>query len=265
MSALRAPTGATPAPSLLADTRQLAGRHLRLMSRRPASIMGAILFPLVFAFLFFTVLGRVMERSGIDYTQYLLPAVVAQAMFFSAMSASAWAAEDAAGGMVDRLRSMPISRAAPVLSLLVGELIRSLLSIIVLVVAGYLFGFRFERGWGSALLFVLIALGLAAAACTAYLVLGFAIGKAETAEIIGGLLYYPFLLVSNLFVPTAAFPGWLQPIVENQPVSRVAEALRALSTDTGDPAQTSWIALAWILALLAGFALLAPWAFARRH
>ncbi|MFT4286484.1 ABC transporter permease [Nocardioides sp.] len=254
-----------PRPALLADTVQLAGRHLRLMSRRPASIMGAIIFPLVFAFLFFTVLGRVMERAGIDYAQYLLPAIVIQAMFFSAMSASVWAAEDACGGMVDRLRSMPISRTAPVLSLLGGELVRSLLSIVVLIAAGHVFGFRFERGWGYAAVFVLIALGMAVAACAGYLVLGFAIARVETVEVTGGLVYYPLLLVSDLFVPAGSFPGWLRPIVENQPISRVADALRATSATGGGPWPDVLVAVAWIVVATLGFALLAPRAFAGRR
>ncbi|WP_201791361.1 ABC transporter permease [Aeromicrobium sp. PE09-221] len=248
----------------MSDTAQLAGRHLRLMSRRPSSIIGAIVLPLVFAFLFFTVLNGVMERAGVDYAQYVIPAVVLQAMFFSAISASVWAAEDASGGMSARLRSMPISRTAPVLSLLVGELVRALLSLVVLVIAGYGFGFRFERGAGYVLLFVALAIGCAAAACAGYIVLGFAIAKVEQVQAIGGLLYYPLLLVSNLFVPAEAFPGWLQPLVENQPVSRIADALRAVSTlGHEDLGRTILIAVLWIAGLLTAFTFLAPRAFGR--
>ena len=78
-----------PYPSIVADTAILAGRHLRLMSRRPASIMGAVVLPLVFATMFYVVFGTVVERRiGSDYGQYLLPAVILQAMLFTAMSAA---------------------------------------------------------------------------------------------------------------------------------------------------------------------------------
>ncbi|TSD62530.1 ABC transporter permease [Aeromicrobium piscarium] len=250
--------------SFATDALSLTGRHVRLMSRRPSSMISALVLPLVFAGLFLAVLGRPMERTGVDYVQYLVPAVVIQAMFFTAISASIWAAEDASGGMIDRLRSMPISRMSPVFGLLGGELTRAVASIAVLIGAGYLVGFRFEHGPLWAVVFALIALGWAAAGCLAYLVLGFAIAKVETVQVVGGLIYYPLLLVSNLFVPARAFPDWLRPIVENQPFSRIADALRAVSTDTtADPAGTTLLAVGWTLAVIALFAALAPRAFGR--
>ncbi|WP_252342230.1 ABC transporter permease [Rhodococcus sp. 14-2483-1-2] len=238
-------------PSTVGDTLWLAGRHLRLMSRRPASIVGALVLPLIFTLLFYAVFRIPMERLGIDYAQYLLPAVVIQAMFFSAMSASVWAAEDAAGGMVNRLRSMPVARSAPVLSLLVGELVRSLISIVVLLLAGYGLGFRFENGVLTAALFFLLALSFGAATSLLYLAIGYAIAKADTAQSVGGLLYYPLLLLSNCFVPTSAYPDWLEPVVEQQPVTRVADGLRALSTaGTAGATSTVLIAFAWCAALV---------------
>lgn len=247
---------------MITDTASLAGRHLLLMARRPASIMGAVIFPLIFATLFFTVFGRVMERSGVDYAQYLLPAIVIQAMFFAAMSASIWAAEDAAGGMVTRLRSMPISRVAPVLALLAGELVRALISVLVLIVVGHVLGFRFERGWLGVPAFVLIALGFATAACLIYLVLGFALGRVEPVRVVSTLTFYPFLMISNLFVPTSAFPDWLGRIVEQQPVSRTADALRAVSTaGTDDVAGILALAALWLAGLSAVAIALAPRAF----
>lgn len=257
---------AVTTPSLVADTIWLAGRHLRLMSRRPASIIGAIVLPLIFTLLFFTVFRRPMERLGVDYAQYLLPAVVIQAMFFSAMSASVWAAEDAAGGMVDRLRSMPVARAAPVLSLLLGELVRSCVSIAVLLLAGTVLGFRFENGPAQAVAFFALALAFGAATSTMYLALGFALAKTDTTQAIGGLAYYPLLLLSNCFVPTSAFPDRLEPFVAHQPVSRVADGLRALSTaDAPVPSGSVAIALLWLVAVVAVGAYAGARAFGRNR
>lgn len=251
-------------PALAPDAFWLSARHVRLMSRTPASVLSALLFPLVFAGLFFTVFGGLMEQRGIDYAQYLLPAIVVQAMMFAAISSSIWAAQDSSNGMVTRLRAMPVARSAPVVSLMGGELVRCVVSVAVLVGAGYAVGFRFERGGEWSIPFVLVALGCAAAGCMAYLCLGFALGDEETVRAVGGVLYYPFVLVSNLFVPTAAFPGWMQPFVENQPLSRIADALRALSTVGGDdPLRACAIAGAWIVGIVAAFGMLSPRAFAR--
>lgn len=220
------------------------------MLRRPASVIGAVVLPLMFTLLFASVFREVMERAGIDYAQHLIPAVVIQAMFFTAMSGAILAAEDATGGMVDRLRSLPIARSAPVLSLLGGELARAVVSLGVLLAAGYALGFRFHAGFVPAVGFVVLALTFTAAVCLAYVTLGFAIGKVEPVQALTGLIFYPLLLGSNAFSPTAAFPEWLQPVVAQQPVSRVADALRALSTDGAPAGRPVMVAMAWIVAIL---------------
>ncbi|MEE3851326.1 ABC transporter permease [Gordonia sp. LSe1-13] len=251
-------------PALVADSLALTGRHLRLMARRPASIMGGIVLPVIFAVLFLTVFGRVMERAGLDYPQYMMSAIVVQSAFFAAMSGSIWAAEDASSGMVERLRAMPIARPAPILSLLIGEVVRSVISCVVLVAVGYGFGFRFETGVLGVLGFFALVIVAAAAICLPYLVLGFRLAAPEPAQAIGGVIYFPMLLVSTLFVPKEAYPGWLQPIVEYQPLSCITEALRAVSTDgfTDVPA-TVGIALLWMAGSLVVFGLLAPRVFGK--
>ncbi|MFT4126883.1 MAG: ABC transporter permease [Gordonia sp. (in: high G+C Gram-positive bacteria)] len=253
-----------PRPAAIADSLMLAGRHLRLMSRRPSSIMGAIVLPVIFAVLFFTVFGRVMDRAGIDYAQYLLPAVVIQAVFFSGMSGSVWAAEDALSGMIARLRAMPIARPAPVAGLLCGETARSLLGSAVLVAIGHAFGFRFQTGFLGVLGFVGLVIAASAAIVLPYLVLGFALADPEPAQAIGGVIYFPLLLVSTLFVPASAYPDWLRPIVENQPLSQIVEAMRAVTTSGSVDTPTHvLIAVAWVVGSVLVFGALAPRAFGR--
>ena len=97
--------------------------------------------------------------------------------------------------------------------------------------------------------------------------------EVQATQAIGGVIYFPLLLVSTLFVPKRAYPGWLQPIVENQPLSRVTEAMRAVSTDaatvatnTGQPVNTTHavlIALAWCAGSVVIFGALAPRVFGR--
>ncbi|MEV6279147.1 ABC transporter permease [Nocardia sp. NPDC051832] len=242
-----------PYPSMAADTAILAGRHLRLMSRRPASIMGAIVLPLVFATMFYVVFGTVVERRiGGDYGQYLLPAVLLQAMLFTAMSAAILSVEDVTGGMIRRLRSMAVSPVAPVLGLVGAELSRALLTIAVLLPAGAVMGFRLGGGVLGSVGFVLIALLFAAVTCTGFIAIGFAVGKVDSVQVITNVIFFPFLLVSNAFTPTEAFPGWLQGFVANQPLSRTAAALRALADPDAAVAEPVTIALLW---LIGGFVL----------
>ncbi|OHV28978.1 hypothetical protein BCD49_06855 [Pseudofrankia sp. EUN1h] len=245
----RGAAGGAPRPSLTADVAVLAERHLRLMSRRPASIISAIVLPLVFALLFFTVFSRVMRRGGIDYIDYLLPAVVIQAVFFTGMSSAILAAEDALGGTLRRLRTMSVSRPAPALGLLAAELTRSLLSLGVLLAIGAALGFRFHGGPWKALGFPVVMLAFAAALVTCHIALGLAIRRLEAVTTTTNLIYFPFMLLSNAFTPAAAFPSWLRPVVEQQPVSRVADALRALVAQDAALARPLLIAGAWLLGL----------------
>lgn len=260
-------------PSAVTDTLLLAKRSIVLMSRRPISIIGAVVMPVMFATLFFTIFGRVMERAGMDFAQYLLPAIIMQAVFFSAMSGSVWAAEDASSGMSSRLRAMPIARSAPVIALLAGETVRGLFGSAILIAIGYAVGFRLETGVFGALALIGIIVVASVAIVLPYLVLGYALADPEATQAIGGVIYFPLLLVSTLFVPKRAYPGWLQPIVENQPLSRITEAMRAVSTDAatvatnaGQPVNTTHavlIALAWCVGSVIVFGALAPRVFGR--
>lgn len=242
-----APVG-RPRPSMVTDTAILAGRHLRLMSRRPASIISAVVLPLIFAVMFYVVFGTVVERRiGGDYGQYLLPAVILQAMLFTAMSAAILAVEDVTGGMIRRLRSMAVSPTAPVLGLVGAEMTRALLTIAVLLPAGAVMGFTLGGGVLASLGFVVIALLFGAVVCTGFVAIGFAAGKVDSVQVIANVIYFPFLLVSNAFTPTEAFPGWLQPFVANQPLSRTADALRALAADEVARTRPVTIAVLWLV------------------
>ncbi|MFY1632862.1 ABC transporter permease [Solwaraspora sp. WMMB335] len=232
------------------DSAILAGRHLRLMSRRPASVLGAVVLPLVFALLFFTVFGRVMQRAGIDYVFYLLPAVITQASFFTAMSSAILAAEDVTGGALRRLRAMPVGRAAPVLGLLGAEVARAALSIGVLVPLALALGFRFRGGPAATVGFVLFFLCFAAVLCTCFIALGLSLRRVEAVQAAVNLIYFPFLLLSTAFAPASAFPAWLRPVVEHQPVSRIVDAARALADTGAGTALPVLIAAAWLGGLL---------------
>ncbi|QOC92830.1 ABC transporter permease [Micromonospora craniellae] len=240
-----------------ADAVVLAGRHLRLMARRPASVLGAVVFPLIFALLFFTVFGRVMERAGYDYVFYLLPAVIVQACFFTAMASAVLSAEDTTGGTLRRLRTMPVNRSAPILGLLTAAVTRAAVSMVVLVPLALALGFRFRGSFLATAGFVVLLLAFAAALCTCFIAMGLALRRVEAVQPAVNLVYFPFLLLSSAFAPASAFPAWLCPVVEHQPVSRVLDASRALA-DTGVAVARPllfaglWLAALTVLGLVLG-------------
>jgi ABC-2 type transport system permease protein len=235
--------------ALVRDGGRVAGRNLRRYRRSPASVASAVVFPLIFFFGFLSVLRRSLEALGVDYAQYLPPAVVVQAMFFTAISSAFFLADDRQRGLLERCRSLPISRWAPLVGRVEADLTRSALSITVLVLAASLAGFRFEAGLVPAVGFFGVALLFTLAAAAACSLVGLAAPSPEAANSMLFLPYLPLLMLSTAFVPAVGFPGWLQPFVRWQPVSLTADALRALSS--GGPTAAPVVRAVVVLSALA--------------
>ena len=234
---------------------------MRKGSRNPATILGAVVFPLLFLALFNIVMRRVMGAQGFDYVQLLPPAIVVQAMLFAGMSSAYYIAEDRLTGFTARLRSLPIHRAAPVVARSVGDLVRAALSLAVVTGVGVAAGMRFD-GAGGAAGFAALALGTALVCSLGMGLLGYVASSPEAAISLASLPYLPLLMLSSAFVPVENFPGWLQPAVEWQPVTCAIDSLRALAGG-GDVDAKLPAALAWIGGLGVAFAALGARAFRR--
>lgn len=235
--------------SAVRDGRLVASRNLLRLGRNRAALASATVFPLIFFFGFLSVLRRSLEARGIDYPQYLPPAVVAQAMFFAAMSSAFALADDKASGLLERLRSLPVDRWAPLAGRVAADVVRGGLSLVVVLAAAHLVGFRFEAGALAALGFVAIALLLLVAVAAAFGLVGLTAPSPEAASSTVALPYLPLLMLSTGFVPAEGFPGWLQPVVRSQPVSLAVDALRALSS--GGPTAAPMLRAVVVLAALA--------------
>lgn len=238
----------------------LAGRNVLRASRNPASISGAVAAPIVFLLGFLAVMGRTMDAQGIDYVQYLTPAVVVQTMLFAAMSSGYYVADDEQSGLMARTRSLPLSPAAPVIGRAGGDAARSLLGLSVLTVVGTVVGFRYHGGPVAAIAFWVLAVSFAVALSLGTGLVGLRFGNPRATLEVLNMAYLPLLMISTAFVPAERFPSWLEGIVAHQPVSRVADALRTLSGP--DPTfRPVLYAVAWV----AGMAIVFGYACARTY
>ena len=247
--------------SLVAGTRLLAARAITRASRNPASILGAIVFPLLFFALFNIVMRRVMSAQDFDYVQLLPSTILAQAMLFAGMSSAYYIADDRLSGFTTRLRSLPIHRAAPIVARSVGDLVRALVSLVVVTAVGVAAGMRFDSV-GGLVGFVALGLGLALMISLGMGLLGYVASSPEAALSIASLPYLPLIMLSSGFVPVENFPGPMQPLVEWQPITCVIDTLRALAAG-GDVGAKLPAALAWIFGLGVVFAALGARAFKR--
>ncbi|MEM7322955.1 MAG: ABC transporter permease [Actinomycetota bacterium] len=241
--------------TLVADGRILGGRAMTKSARNPATIVGAVVFPVLFFVLFNLVFRRIMDARGFDYRQLLPSTVVIQAMLFAAMSSAYYVADDRRSGIIARLLSLPIHRAAPLIGRAVGDLSRAFVSVVVIAGLGLATGMRFERGWLWALPYIGVALFFCLAVSLGMGLIGYVAPTPEAAASIASMPYLPLIMLSSGFAPVEDFPDWLEPFVQYQPVSATIDALRAMTGD-GAVGETLPLALAWSAGLCLVFAAL---------
>lgn len=211
-------------------------------------------------------LRHVIDTGQMSYPQYLLPVIIVQVMLLGALTTVDRAARDQGSDFGIRLRTLPISTVVPLTARMLYCLFRGVLALLAAVAVGYVFGFRMLGGVVYAAAFVVLVLTLtvavslgADAAGTKIAASGIAGAEMGNSGGASQLLLVPQLLLVMLstgMAPADAFPDWLYPFVQYQPVSQVTETLRGLTT--GQVAIGNLAAsVAWCLGLLAVFGVFA--------
>lgn len=228
----------------------------RTLQRGRVDLIFAVLMP-IFVLAGLTLLMRdVIATGDMSYTQYVLPAVVVQAMLFGALTTTDRAAWDKISGLSTRMRTLPISPYAMLTARLIYCLIRGGLAVIAAIVAAYCFGFRFTSGFGYAAAFLIMALTLTLALSLGADATGTKAGRTEVAS---QLLLVPQLLLvllSTGLAPLDAFPSWLHGFVRYQPISQITEAMRGFTIGHVNPGNLG-VSLAWCVGLLLVFGTIA--------
>lgn len=240
--------------SVFSGSAPLAKRAVLLLMRNPASIAGAVVFPILFFLMFNLTMRNIMKARGFDYAQLLPATIVIQAMFFTAMSSSYYVAADRGSGIHDRFRSNPISRLAPMLGRAAGDLSRAALSTLILLVVSMIFGMRFQTGPAGAVGFVAVSLCFAFVLSQGMGIFGLIAKTPEAAMAMGQIIYLPSLMLSTGFAPVDDFPIWMQAFIRNQPVSRTIDLLRALTVG-GPTTRPAMLFLVWMIVLISVFSI----------
>jgi ABC-2 type transport system permease protein len=216
---------------------------------RDLDIVFAVIAP-VLTFVGATVALRgVIDTGGMSYPQYVLPAVVVQAMLFGALNTTDRAATEHSSEFGVRLRTLPISIYAPLQARMVYCLLRGVLALIASFVIAHLFGFRLSGGVGFGVAFVVMALTLTLALSLGADATG---ARAKRDDTSSQLLLIPQLLLvllSTGLAPVESFPDWLQPFVRYQPISQITDTLRGFAEGTFTAANLT-VSVAWCLGLL---------------
>jgi oleandomycin transport system permease protein len=247
--------GTRPFP-LLRHSLVLAGRAVRKIRRTPEQFIDVTLQPIIFVLLFVYIFGGAVSGSTHDYLQYVLPAIMVQTVLFTSLSIGVNLNTDIKKGVFDRFRSLPIARSAPLIGAVSAEVVRFSVSVIVLMVFGYALGFRIGTDPLSALAGCLLAIAFALCMSWVAVFLGTWLRESGAVQGIGFLVMFPLTFGSNMFVPTASLPGWLQSWVKINPVTHLTDAIRGLLVGGPVAGPVGWSVLtgAIILAIFAPLA-----------
>jgi len=234
--------------TFVGDTAVLTGRSLRHVTRSPDTVITTALMPIALMLLFVYVFGGAIAHGSGSYVAYLVPGLLLIAIASGVSYTTFRLFLDMKGGIVERLRSLPIARSAVLWSHVLTSMVANLISVAVVLGVALLLGFRTGADIG-AWLAVAGILALFTVALTWLAVIpGLSAKSADGANALAyPLIFLPF--ISSAFVPTATMPGPVRAFAEHQPVTSIVNAIRALYAQ--QPVGTDiWIALGWCAGIL---------------
>lgn len=246
-------------------------RHIGALVRRnslqirqdPESMMDALLMPIIFTLLFVYVFGGAIGGGGgahrDQYTNYLMPGMMAMMSMSIAMAVGTGVQQDFQKGVMDRFRSMPIARSSVLIAKVVVEIVRMLVAITVLLTVGFLVGFELHGHWLGLLGGVGLTTVFGASLLWIFMLLGLTMRTAQAVQGVSFLVLTPLQFASSIFVPTKTMPDWLQAFTDVNPLTNVADAARGLLGHGAVGTPVLWT-LGWSLGLTV---LTAPLAIAK--
>jgi oleandomycin transport system permease protein len=248
------------------QTFSLAWRTLVQIRHNPLELIDFSVQPVMFLLLFTYVFGGAIGGSPHAYLMFALPGIIVQNSLFTTLNTATGLSTDLQKGFMDRLRSLPIARFAPLAGRILADLAKQTWAICLLLGIGAIQGFRFGAGSGRPL-GVLAGFGLVListlAISWALVLVSILAANPEKVQIFGFVVLFPLTFTSDAFVRTASMPGWLQAWSKANPVSLISDAVRGLMV-SGPAARPAAESLLYAAAFTLVFAPLAVRAFRRR-
>nr|WP_280340059.1 ABC transporter permease [Nocardia neocaledoniensis] len=238
-----APEGAQPRARFLRDSAIVAHRNLLTILRVPTLLVTATIQPLMFVFLFAYIFGA--SLGGDQYREFLLAGIFTQTVAFNAAFTTVGLAGDLQKGIIDRMRTLPMSRLAVLMGRTLSDLVVNILSLGVMVICGYIVGWRIHGSLADAALAFAIILLFAFAMSWVGALTGLISPTVEVAQSAGLIWMFPLSFISSAFISAETLPGPLRTIAEWNPITAVSAAGRKLFDNDAPPSfapATGWAA-----------------------
>jgi ABC-2 type transport system permease protein len=243
-------------PALVRDTALLTGRSLRTIPRVPERLLDVTVQPIVFILLFLYVFGSAVHIPGISYKDYMFPGIIGQSLAFGVIGAGVATSNDMTEGVIDRFRSMPISRLSIISAQVMGQFCEQLLGMTIVVLFGLALGWNPHLTLAHGVeLFALLALGIFAFTWAGVL-MGMLVRSADAMQGVGFIVMFPLAFLAGTFVPIAGMDAIPRTIAQWDPIAALVATVRDLTQ--GVHSSGSWqlnhpeLAMAlWCLLLIA--------------
>ncbi|MBC7868822.1 ABC transporter permease [Candidatus Saccharibacteria bacterium] len=237
---------------VLSDSLIMVKRSSTHILRNTDQLLGTFFQPIMFLVLFAAVFGGAISTAlpeGVSYLNFLMAGIIVQTVAFGSTTTAIAVCNDLKNGIIDRFRSLPMSNLAVLIGHVVSDLFRNSISTIVMLVAGLVIGFRSSASFldwlaiaGILLLFTFAFSWLAA-------IVGVIAKSVEAVQWLTFVIVFPLTFASSAFVPTEGMTPILKAFAENQPITQIVEAVRALILGT-PIGNYGWLAVAWSLGIL---------------
>ncbi len=248
------------------DVILMIGRSSRHILRNRDQLLGTFFQPIMFLVLFSAVFGGAISKAlpeGVTYLNFLMAGIIVQTLGFGSTTTAIAITNDLQKGIMDRFRSLPMTNIAVVAGHVVSDLFRNGISTVVMIVAGLVMGFRSGASvidWltiaGLLMLFTLAFSWLASIA-------GLLAKSVEGVQWLTFVTIFPLTFASSAFVPTEGMPSGLKFFAENQPITQIVEAIRALMLGTSTENYV-FLSVVWFVGIIAVAIPLSSWLFRKR-
>ncbi len=225
-----------PRPGRLSTALTFGWRGMLKVKHVPEQLLDVTVTPVMFVVMFTYLYGGAVAGSTRAYLQYILPGILVMSVLFTTVYSGVSLNTDLTKGVVDRFRSLPIWRPAPLLGSLLGDSVRYVVAGTVIIGVGVALGYRPDGGIGGAVAALALVVVFSFGLSWVFSVLGLLMRSPNAVMNAGFMGIFPLTFLSNVFVDPATLPGPLEAFVDVNPISVLATASRSLMAGTPDGA-----------------------------
>lgn len=247
-------SNSSPLTRFLSDGWVTTKRNLLKIRRVPDILVFTLIQPIMFVLLFTYVYGGVIDIPGSSYVEFLMAGIFAQTVVFGSTYSGSAMAQDLKDGIIDRFRTLPMSPAAVLIGRTNGDMLINASSMVVMMLTGFIVGWRVRSSFLEAVLAVVLLLLFAYSFSWVMAFIGMSVRSPEVINNVSFLVLFPLTFISNAFVPAETLPTPLRVFAEWNPVSALVQAARELfgNVPAGAPVGDTWTAQNPVLTVLIG-------------